>query len=1363
MGRIKKAAGPKHEATLVCVMSHIVYRAGKLLIRPYVQSPALSQFVSTAISLPLARLPPHLYSFPARWPFPRGDLYHWIPLLDHFDKILEDVITEYRLNEGPQTQSFGTKLLERYGTNEETGLRTDVLQAFGLDGDRKVIETILLFSKMLMENCGNRSLYSSSDRLGSLLNTTSLSLLLTTLRLMTRLAQRYHASRQRGAKSGQHLNATLLASHYNIELDHVQKLADPFVKTGPPMVMGSTTTPATTPGFKGKEKAFSDAELQKRPRAVVSGSDMFAAVKDEAPSENGVEVNGKKLSASQHRSYDDWGDVWFSYYQGSPAVDDEHKLPITSNGPSTTPSAPDSPTPVRRASALSRPSRLSMSEDSSNSPGTSAEAKTEEAPTNGLRTVSVSHSIISSTALENILEANLPDIPKEYHYEFLSKLRVAKALTESLHTRRQILAIRILAVTNLAYIYPDPTFQQKILQLDSDEPRRLQLVYQLAELIHPPDNGKAGIPLDLKIIAVGALEALSKHKNRASDVSTALSINVNHGVLLYVLRKTVADLATEDAEDNSTEGDEWRDAIFSLLEALPATAARTAESLVGAGLFDILIEVLMIRTSKAERTHPKVLMFMNNIVYTVRDALMTFANSKGLDAVSDLISWEVTTSLQLVRAGKGLPAGFRNQVIDYEMPYFQQQTLRWLFKFVNHMMQHGNTNFDRLLRNLIDSPHLLSGLRQVLSNAKVFGSNVWSGAVNILSSFIHNEPTSYAVIAEAGLSKAFLEAITMKEIESIDSQAPDAAIQPTMGENGDTVDTVIVPTGSEEQPQPNRRVKIARANGEPLARGILPATDAIVTIPQAFGAICLNTSGLELFLKSNALESFFEVFESPDHVKSMSAEIDLPRLLGNSFDELVRHHPRLRPNVMSSVIVMLARVVFLCRSRAWQNGVGAKLWTESEDGHLRISGGKQSLLGDIADLLPAGLVRDFDEDVVMGEPISLVSGEEQPISVSATGELAAKSNDIQVPSVATYINVAAKFLAGFFENNTLCAMFIEAGGIEFILDFATLPSLPYDFNNQQASQEIAKVIHMLVEQKPHLVLPSLINRTLRTLDVLEPLIGHSDDTSFFSQFTSNSSTTKGKQLELVGQSDITVNGTAIVKALVNIHTLCNIFYEAFTQPIFSNRTTHTLFSQTNLADMYITLVNKLGRLHRACVWEEILLQNSIPDSLKEATRIKGYGMGSDEADEVFGFISRDPPTAVEDGSSTTLPASSITIPPSSSQTTPLNGTTSGTPGGSAAKIEDSVRFKNVQSIRYLLSQIPSSITPFFQGLGKALVPKRRLDSYLRQSAYMVAEALAEATLGQLQYDLPKRTPDAKDRYAYWIVVLTSISQLMIEG
>ena len=1327
------------------------------LIVPDEQSPALSQFVSTAATLPLVKLPSHLHLFPARWPFPRGDLYHWIPLLDRFDSILEDFVTEYRLNEGPQLQRFERRLLQKDTLVANGGRTKDDIQEFGLDGDREVVETILAFSRTLMENCGNRSLYSSSDRLGELLNTTSLSLLSTTLRLMARLAQRYHASRQRGTNANQYLNTALLASHYNIDLDNVQKLADIFVKTGPPVLSVGASTPAKTPGIKAKDKVFPDVEAERKPRILVSGSDMFSVVKDESSIGNGLKTNGYIAPDGSYPNYDEWGDVWFSYYRSSSSAEANSKQVSIGNESSDSSALPESPTPIRRSSGLSRPSGLSTSEDSSNLPAATTLAKSSETTTAGIRTIMIPYSTIVSTSLEEILDNNLSELPKASRYDFLSRIRVAKALTQSLHSRRLILSIRILAITNLAYIYPEEQFQQKILQHDSEEPRRLQLAYQLAELIHPPGNGKAGIPLVLKTIALGALEALSKHKHRAADVCTALSVNVNHGVLLYILRKTVADLAIEDADTDSEEEDDWRDALFSLLDSLPASASRTGESLVGAGLFDILIEALTLRTRKAERTHPKILMFMNTIVYTVRDALMTFANAKGLDIVADLISWEVTTALQLVNIGQGLPPGFKNQVMDYDMPYFQQQTLRWLFKFVNHMMQHGNANFDRLLRNLIDSPQLLSGLRQVLANARVFGSNVWSGAVNILSSFIHNEPTSYAVIAEAGLSKSFLQAITAKDVDNSIAGNANWFPQAELGDGKDTLDTIIVPPAPEDFLRTHQRISIVRAQEavSTLACGILPATDAIVTIPQAFGAICLNTAGLELFLKSGALESFFEVFESPSHVKSMSAEIDLPRLLGGSFDELVRHHPRLRSAVMLSVVVMLARVVRLCRSRAWENGIGAKLWTVSDDGRAHVSGGKQALLAGIADMVPSNSMRDFDEDVTMAETTSEESEDDRAISKlpSSSGD-GSRTQKHLGPCVSTYINVAAKFLAGFFENNSLCALFVEYGGVESILNMATVPSLSYNFNNKQAKEEIARVIHMLVEQKPHLVLPSIINRTLQNLEVVQPLVNHNKPLAFFSQFTTHGSEPSGKNPEHDEQASNSVNGTAIIKALLNIHTLCNIFCEAFAQPIFTTRATHTLFSQTNLADMYIALVKSLGRLHGVCVWEEILLQNSIPEALKEATRIKGYGMGSDEADEVFGFIQRDPSwsfsgTGFSSTSGRHLPA--------------FDESTNDGILGTSSEIADTVQLKNVQSIRYLLSQVPSCITPFFQGLGKALIPKRRLESYLRQSAYMVAEALAEATLGQLQYDLPKNTPHAKDRYAYWIVILTSISQLMIEG
>ena len=1265
-------------------------------------------------------------------------------------------------------QPFGRFLLAK-GVAEETRAATvvpaneDELDSyfFGADGDRELVDSILVFSRTLLENCGNRSLYNSSDRLGDILNTSDLSLLASTLHLAVRLAQRYHASRQRGANASQNLNNALLASHYSIDLEKVQKLANPFVKSLPSSSadLDFSATPATTPTAKGKEKAH-----VAHPSSV-HASDMLAMARDDGAMTNGKAEHAEKGERGGHGTWEDWGGVLLRYYQ-TPGLSKDEKKP---NASSAIPTAPVTPAPIRRTSTLSRQSRLSTSDETPTVSPVAPIVKPDDSTSGGMKLVEIPYAKVSSTPVNELVKSALPRIPKEYHYDLLSKVRIAHALSASLSTRQEMLGIRLLAITNLAYIYPEATFQQKILQQDSDEPRRLQLAYQLTDLIHPPGN-RGVVPTRLQTLALSTLEAFAKNKAKALDVCAALNINVNHGVLFYALRKAVADLTIEDPETDGLDMDEWRAALFSLLDALPNSSPRAGETLLAAGLLDILIDILTLKTDKAERCYPAVLAFLNTIIYTVRDAFQTLANSKGLDTISDLISYEVQLSLERARDGDGLPQNFRNQVIDYQIPFFQQQTLRWLFKFVNHMMSHGNGNFDRLLRNLIDSAQLLSGLQTVIVNAKVFGSSVWSGAVNIMSSFIHNEPTSYAVIAEAGLSKGLLEAITSEPVK--DSGSPNSEAQRLV-----SLQSRLMSHETDEDTEQARsraqqiEARLQRSEDNILAQGILPATDAIVTIPQAFGAICLNNIGMDLFLKSNALDKFFEIFESSDHVRSMNVEGELARLLGSSFDELVRHHPRLRQSVMVSVMAMVSRVGDLCASRATNKGFGAKLWLEGKNGEPIDSADVAATYapetgGSLSNVLAPS--SEADGDVVMAEASSSnepsLTESRRPSNRSSKLEGAGdKEDEKNGPCTATYINVAMKFLAGFFENSSLCSVFIELGGIEFVLNFATLPSLQYDFNNQAASSEISRVIHMLAEQKPHLVLPSLVRRTQDAADDLDVLSNHIDGTAFFAEFTSTEHSVSNVS-DIVSKEKSGPSGTKLVKSLVSVHTLCNILYETFSQPIYNSRSSQTVFSQVNLADMYDALVRSLGRLHRACVWEEILLQKSIPDSWKEATRTKGYAMRGEEADELFGFISRDE-SRDEISPETSESTADVVSQGSSTQSRTLiaSSTPKKARKASLSKDEKSAQFRNIRTLKYLLSQIPSSIIPLFQGLGKALIAKRRPEAYAKQNAYMVAVAISEANLEQLRFEAPRNAPSGKDRYAYWIVILTSISQLMIEG
>ena len=1255
-------------------------------------------------------------------------------MLNRFDAILEAFSNEYGLNAGPQIRAFGRKILAE-GVKSEDSLADSTPRnqkeldsmGYGLDGDRELVEAILKHCQTLLENCSNRSLYNSSERLSDLLNTTSLSLLSATLQICVRLAQRYYTSRQRVSSASQHMNHALLASHYNIDLEKVQKLANPFAKSTSSSPPGPSST-SDVPNGKERTSSTSHSNLQ-----VADTNDLMTLIQGPP-----LEVNSTKESnsISEDKAWMDLARVHFTYYQPSTTVKDDQKPPTT-------------PTPTRRTSGLSRLSRFSSSEESTEPVAASASPNFDETKAGGVKHIEISPTEISSTLTETILRDHLDNVPKDSAYDLLARVRTASAVLGSASDRQQAVGARLLAITNLAYIYPEATFQQKILQPDSEEPRRLQLVHQLTSILNPTGNGESGISPKLQTIALGTLEAFSKHKSKEPDVCAALSINVNHGVLFYVLRKAITELSTADGEGFNPDIEERRDAIFSLVEDLPRPSTnRVGETLVAAGLLEILIEALALRTKAAERTFPKILAILHKVIFSPREGLQTFANAKGLDAISDLIAYEVQSSLENAQKSEGLPEKFRNKMTDYQIPFYQRETLTKLFRNISSMMQNSSGNFDRLLRNFIDSPPLLGGLRTTIMNAKVFGAAIWSGAVNIMSSFIHNEPTSYAIISESGLSKGLLEAISGKPIETADTKKEITESNASANDSGSTGSangTPAIPEGTGVTSQHDDILKELSNRSQPtrspehvMAQGILPHVDAILAIPQAFGAICLNHSGMELFLASAALDRFFEVFESLDHAKALNnntVDYYTPRILGNAFDELVRHHPNLRTPVLASVMTMVDRVTKACKLRG-ASGCGAKLW-------VRDANGQAVPAGDQATNREA--TSGQDEDVVMGEAsTSAGAALETSSKVRCTTD-----DDKEGSNISVIIEIAVRFLAGLFENSTVCSNFVEYHGAEKILDLATLACLPYDFNNQTASQEVAKVVHMVAEQKPHLVLPDLLRRATEAVDSLQPLCRYDGIDGFFQEFTDPAQQQSNLKAAF---------GTTIAVSLVNVHTICNILYEVFSAPILhQTRVSHTPFSQVNLADNYQKLVRSLGLLHRVCVWEEILLQKRLPESWKEATRIKGYGMGSEEADEIFGFINNDEDN-VEESSET----------PNNAAT----GETNGNPAPSISRLsrtysiskdEGTAQFKNARTLRYLLSQIPSCIVPFFQGLGKALANKRRPDNYLRQNAHLVAEAMSSAMLEQLNFEAPKKSDSAKDRYAYWIVILTSISQLIVEG
>lgn len=71
-----------------------------------------------------------------------------------------------------------------------------------------------------------------------------------------------------------------------------------------------------------------------------------------------------------------------------------------------------------------------------------------------------------------------------------------------------------------------------------------------------------------------------------------------------------------------------------------------------------------------------------------------------------------------------------------------------------------------------------------------------------------------------------------------------------------------------------------------MQAGVLPSGDAVVSIPSALVALCLNTSGLKRVRETAVLNVLVDIFTSKKTMKVLTS--DTPAVLGSGVEELLR-------------------------------------------------------------------------------------------------------------------------------------------------------------------------------------------------------------------------------------------------------------------------------------------------------------------------------------------------------------------------------------------------------------------------------------------------------------------------------------------
>ncbi|KAI0644511.1 hypothetical protein C8Q79DRAFT_912719 [Trametes meyenii] len=505
-----------------------------------------------------------------------------------------------------------------------------------------------------------------------------------------------------------------------------------------------------------------------------------------------------------------------------------------------------------------------------------------------------------------------------------------------------------------------------------------------------------------------------------------------------------------------------------------------------------------------------------------------------------------------------------------------------------------------------------------------------------------------------------------------------------------------------------------------VEKGLEPVIEVIQSVPNAIGALCLNQVGQEqLTARPNIIPSIFSIFTSEEHQRVLQ-EKENAVLIGTSIEELIRHHPTLKDKVFVAVKATMAKIEEL-----------GKAYTPSNEyKHLY--------------RLQATAPAPFVTPAVEGEsPMEVDAGTpagQAPRSEAQTpGEASAPRDDIYGRShdnvIISYIDVFGKFLEGFFQHVPHCRDFVnDAEGLDSLARLTSLPCLPYDFANSVGSDSLVQVIRTMAESATTETLTFLIKLVQESLEECK---------DFWSSMQEQS-----KLLSLVefaaGEDETKANEK--FRKLITLHVRTSLLSDIYATAGYSHGRASATLLQALLGPKPSAL-GDLGSLHRACVWEHIALKAAL--SAQDAGSVPSSD-GPVSSSWVSGASELQTSAPAGDRASE---ASSITIA--------ANGTASGdmlapTP---PTKKEDKPKDKNANGLKHLISQIPTSLAPFFQSVVRLFQTRRSSDVAQKQKIKEAASILADVLAKHLE-----RQPfqDKLCLFAYYTAMLGSTTILLVD-
>ncbi|KAK4689594.1 E3 ubiquitin-protein ligase HUWE1, partial [Tremellales sp. Uapishka_1] len=640
-------------------------------------------------------------------------------------------------------------------------------------------------------------------------------------------------------------------------------------------------------------------------------------------------------------------------------------------------------------------------------------------------------------------------IPLEEQFIAVNKVRLVVLMRES-ETRRKLITETSLSTF---FLY---------------EP---EIIRQLGDVV------KLDIQSMIPTAALFALDAAAHHQQKSTESMTAVCTNVNHGILITHLKSLVARLVVGIYVPS-----EAVDAAIGFI-AFVSTSPPHGNMLIAAGILPVLIDMLRSQGDRRDSFIPRAAGLLDTLIIQNPQALTVFSNADGIPSLVTCVKNEISLFLHS-------PVPPPSDALNVEsIIFYRTAPLRAYLRSIHRLMQASGGSDG--LRNLVDS-ELPRSLKKIFENAHMFGPRVFASAINLMATFVHNEPTSLSILQELQLPQALCQKL----------------------------ETPRVPLSFE----------------------------VVCAVSNAIGAICLNPAGLAYTIAHPAvLTKIIETANAPDH-DDIYADRDNAQHFGATLDELVRHHPTLRPIVLQAVLTLLRK--------------------NYADGEAFVP--------------PPEMANEYFISDSIGDTSVEIDGKRVEVLPSNT-----PMNNLQK---------VFKVLAGLLRNASLCKEFIKEGGLETVLKVADLPCIPVRFSATATAASLAQLLRHMAEND-HVQLLTNVMKSVEDVMAKVGIFWKDQDTMDVNwRSLQDDLPTDQHQDRFRKLTGLSIRLTFMSEALMGLSYA-------------PTKTSTALIKALGISRG--SFMTDLGTLHRACYRQHVLLRNTVEPSAASTSAPANPSEGSE--------------------------------------------------------------------------------------------------------------------------------------------------------